>query len=477
MWLQLCLLVLVSQSTHVGGALARQAHEAFQAGRFSEACDKLKLALKLDPQSAPLWSDLGVSYTRLNQIDPAIAAFQKALSISPQNSQVLFTLGILYTRKGQVEEALKAYKQGLDLEPADEAANQNYAFLLMRTSRYKAAVEPLQMLKKAKNSDLSVRVTLVEAYQKSGLKDKGEEELNDLLAVTATSDSDRLKVANLLIEDAEPEAAQAALDRLRLSEPSSAPTFAKVGALLSQQGSYKEAAQALRRAIEADPSSSEYMRTYSELLLKAKLPWVAVEFLQSVKDRFGTVPDFQYKLGLAYYDAGLFSDAIAEFGELAHDYPQRPEPQFYLGNCYKALDQFEKAKASYRRAIALKPDEAQYYSFLADTLRKENPESSREAIELLEKALALDATDTNAQVELALCYESEGNLKKAESLLEGTVAQEPALRRAHVLLAKVYGREGKTQLAAQEGAVIGRLDVAQQERRSKAMGTNGNPSR
>lgn len=94
----------------MGGTLAQQAHEAFEAGRFSEACDELKQALKLDPQSAFLWSDLGVRYTRLNQIEPAIAAFQKALSISPKNSQILFTLGILYTQKGAVEEALRAYK-------------------------------------------------------------------------------------------------------------------------------------------------------------------------------------------------------------------------------------------------------------------------------------------------------------------------------------------------------------------------------
>jgi len=418
-----------------------------------------------------------VSYAKLNQVEPAIATFRKALSFSPKNSQILFTLGTLYTQKGEVEEALRAYEQGLALEPANEAANQNYAFLLLRTGRNKAAIEPLQKLKKARNSDLPVRVALVEAYLDSGLKTKGEGELNELLGSPITSDSDKLRIANLLLEDQELDAAEIVLERLASDQPDTAAAFGKLGVLLSRKGRYKDAARAVRRAIELDPGSSEYMCTYAELLLQAKRPWPALEFLLSVKDRFGTVPDFKYKLGLAYYQAALFNDAIVEFETLAHGYPEKPEPQFYLGNCYKAMGHFEDAEAYYRRAIELKPDEAQYYTFLADTLRKQKADKTHEVIGLLEKALALDPTDTNAQLELALCYESEGDLKKAESLLAEAVRREPELRRAHLLLARVYGREGKGKLAAQEAVLIGRLDAAEQERRSKAMGTSNNPDR
>jgi Flp pilus assembly protein TadD len=475
--------MILSQSDHVGGTLAQQAQGAFEAGRFSEACDKLKQALKLDPHNAALWSDLGVSYTRLNQIERAIAAFQKALSISPKNSQILFTVGILYTQKGEVEEALRAYKQGLALEPANEAANQNYALLLMRTGRYKAAVEPLQRLKKTKNSDLSVRAALVEAYVKSGLKTEGEGELDEILKSSIASDSDKLRIANLLLEDQEPDAAKEVLERTASNQPDSAPAFWKLGLLFSKESRYNDATHAVRRAIELDPSASEYMRTMAELLLEAKRPWDAVNFLLSIKDRFGTVPDFQYKLGLAYYQAGLFNEAIAEFQGLAQDYPQRPESQFYIGNCYKAMGQFEKADASYRLAIELKPGEAQYYTFLADTLRQEallgteKTAKTNEVIKLFERALELDPTDTNAQVELALCYEKKGNLEKAESLLADAVRREPALRRAHLLLARIYGREGKTELAARESQLITRLQAAEQEKRSGAMRTTSDGNR
>ena len=476
MCLRLALLLLLLQFVQVDKALVQRAHDALKAGEYAEACAELNEALKSDSNDAAVWFDVGACYARSNQLEPAIAAFRKGLSLSPNDSEALFALGGLYAKHGDVSDALAAYQQGLSLAPDDKAANQNDAALLFRKGRYGAAIEPLERLERRKDAGLQVHIALIEAYLKGGFRAKGEEKLNDLVAAAATLDSDRLKVANLLIEDAEPDAAKTALDRLVTSDSSSAPTFAKLGASFSQQGRYKEAAQALRRAIKADPSSSEYMRSYSELLLKAKLPWVAVEFLQSVKDRFGTVPDFQYKLGLAYYQAGLFTEAVDEFQGLARDYPQRPEPQFYLGNCYKALNQLDKAEACYRRAIELKPDEAQYYTFLADALRKQRTDNP-EIIHLLEKALMLDPADTNTQVELALCYESQGNLKKAESILEHTVTQEPALRRAHLLLAKVYGREGKTQLAAQEGAVVGKLDMAEQERRVKTMGTNGNPSR
>lgn len=270
------------------------------------------------------------------------------------------------------------------MEPADEAANQNYAFLLMRADRYKAALERLQRLKKTKDSDLSVRVALVEAYLKSGLKTKGDGELDELLKSSIATDSDKLRIANLLLEDQEPDAAEKVPERSVSNQPDSAPAFWKLGLLFSKEGRYNDVTHAVRRAIE------------------------------------------------------------------------------------------------------LKPGEAQYYTFLtflADTIRqeallgKEKTAKTNEVIGLLEKALALDPTDTNAQVELALCYEKEGNLEKAESLLADAVRREPALRRAHLLLARVYGREGKTELAPRESQTITRLQAAEQEKRSRDMGTTRDGNR
>jgi Tfp pilus assembly protein PilF len=471
MWFQFLLLLVASQFGPSEGILARQAHEAFQARQFLEARHKLEQALRSDPRNATLWFDLGLTYKSLNEIDSAIASFRKVLAISPNTSHAYFALGTLYAQKHESEQALRAYKQGLGLDPADEGANQNYALLLMTAGRYEAALQPLQRLKRTKRLDLSLQIALVECYLRSGLKKQGERELDEILRSPITTDAEKLGIANRLMEDQELDTTAKVLETLVGSTPDSAATFEKFARLLSKRKRYRDAERAVRHAMKLDPGSSEYMRTFAELLLEQKRPQDAVVFLLSVKDQFGTAPDFMYKLALAYYQLTDFRNAANEFNELARNYPQRAEPQFYLGNCYKAMGQFEKAEACYRRAIDLKSDEAQYYTLLADTLRNEKTYKMNQVIALLEKALALDPTDTNARLDLSLCYQNAGNLTKAEALLKDAVRREPTLRRAHLLLARVYGREGKQELAAQESALVGRLDEAEQEGRSKAMGT------
>jgi len=70
--------------------------------------------------------------------------------------------------------------EGLALEPANESANQNYGLLLLRTGTYHAAIEPLERITKSKSADETDRVELTEAYLKSGLKSRGDDELSEL---------------------------------------------------------------------------------------------------------------------------------------------------------------------------------------------------------------------------------------------------------------------------------------------------------
>jgi tetratricopeptide (TPR) repeat protein len=55
----------------------------YQAGRFQEAIDEARKALRLDPRSAAAWNNIGAGYGALRQWDMAIDAEQHALVIDP----------------------------------------------------------------------------------------------------------------------------------------------------------------------------------------------------------------------------------------------------------------------------------------------------------------------------------------------------------------------------------------------------------
>jgi tetratricopeptide (TPR) repeat protein len=250
--------------------------------------------------------------------------------------------------------------------------------------------------------------------------------------------------------------------------PESAEAHAQLSLILANEDQYEEAAREMGLAVQQSPNSADYAMRLAEILILWKHYPTALEFLAAVKDRFGKLVEYQYKLGLAYYGMPRIPQAIAVFDELAKEHPELDLVQFFLGNCYQTTGDFEKAEPHYKRAIELNSQQASYYAALAQMLRKGNTERSDEALIYLEKALALDPKDMQSKLELALCYERKANYPKAQSLLEEVIQQQPDSVQAHVTLARVYYRQKKKEEGDRVKSIIARLEAEQQARKSSS---------
>jgi tetratricopeptide (TPR) repeat protein len=469
----LLLLVALAQGALSVEALARQARDDFQAGRYTSARDKLRQAVNRSPSNPALWSYLGLTDAQLNDLDAAITDFQKTLALAPDDAPSLFNLGLLYGRKNQTENALAAYQRGLNLEPDNQAAIQNYALLLMTQSRFREAVAPLERLRGLESSNIAVRTTLIECYAKSGLKSELAREIQAILELPALASPDCLRLARALMEDQQPESAEVVLRHAAGITPESAESHYDLGLLLLNKSQFEEATRELGRAAQMDPQAAPYSMRLAESLILWKHYGPALEFLNAVKGRFGSLSDYQYKLGLVYYGLHQFPQAIVQFEEIAREQPQLDSVQFFLANGYGAVGDLQKAESHYRRAIELQSRNAQYYTALAQVLRKESDDNTDEAIVNLEKALSLDPAGVQTRHELGLCYVKKGNYRKAQALLEDVVAKEPDLTSAHVALAQTYYRLKRKEDGDREGAIVKRLQ--QEERARQAELRNHSP--
>jgi tetratricopeptide (TPR) repeat protein len=458
--------LLAQQSVSVD-LLVQQAQEAFRVGRYSEASDKLRQALKQAPRNPALWSYLGLADTQLNDLDAGIADFQKALSLAPNDAQTHFNLGLLYRRKGDAQKALEMYQKGLRLDPDDPAANQNYALLLMEKERFREAIAPLQKLSTRGTPDLSVRVALIESYFKGDMKEQGGREIESFLQAPQATTADQLKLAKVLIEDKQPEAAQLVLEHVVKASPDSVEAHAQLGQLLADKEQYEDAAREMGRAAHLSPDTAGYSMRLAEILILWKHYPTALEFLTAVKDRFSRLPEYQYKLGLAYYGLHQIPQAIKVFENFAKEHPDLDLVEFFLGNCYQTTGDFEKAEVHYKRAIALNGNKPSHYAALAQLLRKDTKDRTGEAVTYLEKALLLDPQDMQSKLELALCYEKKMNYPKAQVLLEEVIQHQEDLLPAHVALARVYYRQKKKEEGDRERSIIARLEAEQQARKSR----------
>ena len=463
----LLLLAFLPQSSLPVETLARQARDDFQAARYTAARDKLREALKRSPSNPALWSYLGLAEAQLNDLDSAIADFQKTLALAPDDSASFFNLGLLYGRKNQTAKAVDAYERGLKLDPNNAPAIQNYALLLMTQSRFREAAESLERLRGTEAGNLPVRFTLIECYAKAGMNSELAREVQAALELPGLTAAACLRLAKALLEENQRESAAIVLEHAVSMPPESAEAHYDLGLLLLDKSDYEGATRELGRAAQLDPAAAPYALRLAESLILWKHYGTALEFLTAVKDRFGSLPDYRYKLGLTYYSLHQFPRAIAQLEEVAREQPRLDSVQFFLGNCYGGVGDLDKAESHYRRAIELQPRNASYYTALAQVLRKIGDENTDEAIANLESAISLDATDIKAKQELGLCFIKKADYAKARELLEQVVAKEPGLTSAHVALAQTYYKLRKRQEGDRESGIVSRLQAAEQARQAE----------
>ena len=447
-------------------AVARKAVDDFHAGKFVEARDEFRAALKSAPANAGLWAYLGLAEGSLNNVPGAIASLEKARSLSPRDAQILFDLGLFYGRASDPGRAREMYRQGLALQPDDAGANQNYALLLMADGRYALALPHLQKLRDLQPNNPSVRVSLIECDIKAGLHKEALKEIRAFLDAPEFQAVDRIKAAQALVEDHAPAAAEAILTDTVNRYDDSVEAHAGLGKLLLDRNEYEDAVRELGRAAQLSPDAPGYSLALAEALLLWKHYGPALEFLQAVRPKFGMLPDFHYKLGLAYYGMYHYPEALAEFETLTRERPQTDLAWYFLGNTWLSVGRLENAEGCYKKAIALNPHNASYYAALGQMLRKSEQDRVAEAMEALEKALELDSSDGQSRLELALCYERLRKLDQAEALLEQVVRERSHLKEAHVALARVYYRRKKTSQGNHEKEIVSQLEAEERARQA-----------
>ena len=99
-------------------------------GDPQQALAPLEQALKLQPHSAILNYQMGLTQFLLNQPLRAIQFLQRALEADPQHFLAQLQLANTYYVLGLTDPALEAFQQALDLKPGDPGASANYGGLL-----------------------------------------------------------------------------------------------------------------------------------------------------------------------------------------------------------------------------------------------------------------------------------------------------------------------------------------------------------
>jgi tetratricopeptide (TPR) repeat protein len=138
-------------------------------GNLGEAIDSYKQAIKIKPDYAEAYSNMGNAFKDKGELEAAIDSYKQAIKIKPDYADAYFNMGTALKDKGELDAAIDSYKQAIKIKPDYAEAYSNMGVVLNDQGELDAAIYSYKQA-------IKIKPDYAEALNNMGnaLKDKGE---------------------------------------------------------------------------------------------------------------------------------------------------------------------------------------------------------------------------------------------------------------------------------------------------------------
>ena len=191
----------------------------------------------------------------------------------------------------------------------------------------------------------------------------------------------------------------------------------------------------------------------------------AIKVLEDSHKTFDKSPQLELSLGVAYYGARRFPEAVDRFLRVMDLAPDIPQPYFFLGRVLEhASERLPEVIAKAETFENRHPQSPIGYTLHAKALILELPpygfpDEARKAADLVGKAISLKEDMAEPHYLMALLLERQGDYPGAAKELERSIAINDKDPQAHFRLARIYDRLGRTEEAAAQRALHEKLSA------------------
>jgi tetratricopeptide (TPR) repeat protein len=107
---------------------------------FNKAIETYNKVIKINPQNAKAWNNMGGALWNLGRFEEALIAFEKAIEINPQHVGAWHNKGVALGNLGRFEEALIASEKAIEINPQHVGAWNNKGGALGNLGRFEKAL-------------------------------------------------------------------------------------------------------------------------------------------------------------------------------------------------------------------------------------------------------------------------------------------------------------------------------------------------
>jgi tetratricopeptide (TPR) repeat protein len=223
--------------------------------------------------------------------------------------------------------------------------------------------------------------------------------------------------------------------------------FLESGNRYFNQAKYSEAEIEYRSALQIDPNSFEVHDRLAATYMKVGNWEAAVRELQRTIELHPGDMRAQLNLGNIYF-VGQDLDRAEQIGlAVTQKDPSNAEAHSLLANVAEARGKHDEAMSEIARAIASKPDNADFY-WTRGTFES-NAEHLQAAEASYRKALEIDPKNDRVLIALSEIYKGQQRWEDAEKVLERCIAARPQLVQPRLELARLYLDQSRRDTAEQ----------------------------
>jgi tetratricopeptide (TPR) repeat protein len=185
-------------STHDKAMALAQRGDAFlNQGRFSDAIQAYREALKIEPEAEDMQYNLAIALARAGKTDEAIAVYKEALRLVPDYAEAHNNLGNLLVKKGQFDEAVDHFKEAIRINPEHAPSHNNLGTAYARQGKAFQAAEAFGKAVALDPNYLEARCNLGNSYSSQGRIPEAKQQYQEILRINPQFGPARQGLANL----------------------------------------------------------------------------------------------------------------------------------------------------------------------------------------------------------------------------------------------------------------------------------------
>lgn len=443
-----------------------------QQGDLKRAETELRKAVELSPGDPALLTSLGGILGMEGDLRQANIYLAKAVSLNPQDAASRRNLAANQWQLGQLKEAHENLDRLIRSNPQDKGALFLLGMVYEKEKDYGRSLALLESVPEALERQPDGWVALASAYYHMNRREDARKTLRRLL------EGGNARVAFLggqaAMDAQDYQTAETLFTAARSADSDPAAVEFQIAMAQYRNGRAAQSEKTLLEAIRAKHAHGDAYVLLCKVLVDQGADVRALRFAAQAAQSFPDSYDAVSMKGFLEMKLRYYNEAVASYEKAARLRSESAGAKRELARAQWRAGMRERAVSGFEQAIRQFPRDAVTYQVYGMLLVEDGtPEAKSHAIELFERAVALDETAAEPRYQLANVQLEDGKPERALPYLERAIKLDSQDSRFHFAMSRVYRRLGRSSEADNEMEIYQKLKGAQRPevRNESAPGT------